>query len=180
LHGDHVLHQAAMSARQSEHTMMRLEPGCGVSYLELVTLPSAPFWARRQTNAALHAWQLHPETIETAELLVSELITNAINRPGSGHRTATSIDKVERVALTLRLMPGQVVIEVFDNDPHSPVLTYAADDAESGRGLMLVQALSKEWGHHFPPSGGKTVYCILSAPEHPEIPPECRTQEARR
>ncbi len=158
---------------------MRREPGCEVSYLELVTLPSAPFWARRHTRAALHAWQLHPDTVETAELLVSELVTNTLKADGPVHQPNTGIDQVERIALTLRLMPGRVVIEVFDNDPNPPVMTNATDDAESGRGLMLVQALSKEWGHHFLPSGGKTVYCILSAPEHPDLAPEHRRQESR-
>ncbi len=43
------------------------------------------------------------------------------------------------------------------------MITDAETDAESGRGLMLVQALSKEWSYFFPPSGGKTVYCVISA-----------------
>lgn len=158
---------------------MRRQSGCEVSYLELVTLPSAPFWARRHTRAALHAWQLHPDTVETAELLVSELVTNTLKTGGPDHQPKAAIYKVERVALTLRLMPGRVVIEVFDNDPNPPVMTDAAEDAESGRGLMLVQALSKEWGHHFRPSGGKTVYCILSAPEHLELVSERRLPESR-
>lgn len=67
-----------------------------------------------------------------------------------------------QIALTLRRLPGRVVIEVYDNDPNPPVLTDGEADAESGRGLLLVQALSKEWGHFFPPSGGKTVYCVLN------------------
>jgi two-component sensor histidine kinase len=130
--------------------MVRRDPACEISYLELVTLPSAPFWARRQTEAALHAWQLDPDTIQTAELLVSELITNAIQTGSPDRRPSAGTGQIERIALTLRLMPGRLVIEVFDNDPNPPVLTLAADDAESGRGLMLVQALSKEWGHPVP------------------------------
>ncbi len=160
--------------------MVRRDPDCEISYLKLVTLPSAPFWARRHTKAALHAWQLDPDTVQTAELLVSELITNAIQAGNSDPRSNAGVDHVERVALTLRLLPGRVVIEVFDNDPNPPILTDAADDAESGRGLMLVQALSKEWGHQYPPAGGKTVYCILSAPEHQEVQPEYHTRESRR
>lgn len=152
--------------------MERRDPACEVSYLELVTLPSAPFWARRHTKAALHAWQLNPDTVQTAELLVSELITNAVQAANPDSQPNAGTGHVERIALTLRLLPGRVVIEVFDNDPNPPILTETADDAESGRGLMLVQALSKEWGHQFPPAGGKTVYCIVSAPEHQEIQPE--------
>ncbi|HVB45181.1 MAG TPA: ATP-binding protein [Streptosporangiaceae bacterium] len=144
---------------------MRREPE-EVSYLELATLPSAPFWARCQTKAALRAWQLWPDLIEIAELLVSELVTNAvkISGPTPQELAESGLASVERIALTLRLMPSRLVIEVFDNDINPPVLTDADADAESGRGLMLVQALSKEWGFFFPPAGGKTVFCVLSVP----------------
>ena len=56
---------------------MRHHRGEQVSYLDLATAPSAPFWARRHTDVALRSWQALPETIETAALLVSELVTNA-------------------------------------------------------------------------------------------------------
>jgi two-component sensor histidine kinase len=160
--------------------MVRRDPACKISYLELVTLPSTPFWARRHTEAALHAWQLDPDTVQTAELLVSELITNAIHAGNPDHQPSANTSHVEWISLTLHLMAGRLVIEVFDNDPNPPVLTHPADDDESGRGLMLVQALSKEWGHHFPPAGGKTVYFILSAPEHHDIQAEHDTRESRR
>jgi hypothetical protein len=42
-----------------------------------------------------------------------------------------------------------------------PVLSGPDDYAESGRGLVLVNALSKEWSYFFPPGGGKVVYCVL-------------------
>lgn len=146
---------------------MRREPGEEVSYLELVTLPSAPFWARRHTRAALRAWQLWPETTETAELLVSELVTNAINAAacGPGQTARADIDYAERICLTLRLLPGRIIIEVFDNNPRPPVLADTGTDAENGRGLILIQALSKEWGHFFPPSGGKVVHCTIGLPD---------------
>ena len=145
---------------------MRGEPE-EISYLELATQPSAPFWARRQTIASLKAWQLWPETIEIAELLVSELVTNAVqvSGPSPGQLAASSLDGVERISLTLRLLPGRLVIEVFDNDHNrAPVLTNADEDAENGRGLLLVQALSREWGHYNLPSGGKKVYAVLGIP----------------
>jgi anti-sigma regulatory factor (Ser/Thr protein kinase) len=138
-------------------------PGEAVSYLELVTLPSAPFWARRQTRAALRSWRIWPETIETAELLVSELITNAVKfaAPGQAQRADASYESVECISLTLRYMTGRLIIEVSDPNPGPPVTAEAGDEAESGRGLMLVQALSKEWNYYLPPSGGKVVYCVL-------------------
>lgn len=135
---------------------MRRQPDEDMSYLELVTLPSAPFWARRHTRATLHAWQQCPETIETAELLVSEITTNAINASDHGD--------LQRISLTLRLLPGRIIIEVFDTSPSPPVLADTGPDTETGRGLILIQALSKEWGHYFPPAGGKVVYSVLSTP----------------
>jgi len=154
------------AVRMREEAMMR-ERGEEISYLALATLPSAPFWARTQTKTALKARSMPSELIDAAELLVSELVTNAIqiSGPVPGQVPASGLDGVERITITLRLMPGRILIEVFDNDHNPPVLADADSDAESGRGLMLVQALSKEWGHIFHPSGGKTVYCTIAAPE---------------
>lgn len=134
-----------------------------VSYVELAALPSAPSWARRHTKTTLGGWQLLPEIIETAVLLVSELVTNALDATRStiAETNLTRPSDSECVVLTLRLMPGRVVIEVSDNNPNPPLMVTADLDAECGRGLMLVQALSKEWGHFCPPAGGKTVYCVV-------------------
>lgn len=140
-------------------------PGEAVSYLELVTLPSAPFWARRQTRAALRSWQFQPETIETAELLVSELVTNSVKF--AGHDPARisyqELACAERISLTLRRLADRLIIEVSDPDPRPPVLSEPDIDAEGGRGLMLVQMLSKEWSYDLPPAGGKVVYCVLAS-----------------
>ena len=57
-----------------------------------------------------------------------------------------------------------LLIEVFDTDANPPVLTDAAEDAENGRGLLLVDALSKEWSYFFPSCGGKVVYCLIEIP----------------
>lgn len=102
--------------------------------------------------------------METAELLVSELVTNAVKTVGPETEILHYSDlmRVERISLTLRHIPGRLIIEVFDPDPCAPLLAEADTDAESGRGLILVQALSEEWSYFFPPSGGKIVYCVIS------------------
>jgi hypothetical protein len=109
------------------------------------------------------AW-LWPETIETAELLVSELVTNSVKatRATKEHLTDSAPANVERVSLTLRYLSGRVVVEAFDADQRPPLLADANADDESGRGLMLVQALGKEWGYFFSSSGGKITYCVLN------------------
>jgi anti-sigma regulatory factor (Ser/Thr protein kinase) len=138
---------------------------CGpVAYMELASLPTTPFWARHQTRAVLQAWLVPPETIEIAELLVSELVTNATKFSAETPAPVQYLDleKAERISLALRLLRDRLVIEVTDSDMNPPVLTDAGPDAEGGRGLMLVDALSKEWSYFCPPAGGKTVYCVIS------------------
>jgi len=139
--------------------------GEAVAYVQLSALLVTPQWARRHAQAVLGAWLIPPETAETAVLLVSELVTNSVAATITLARHDPAAAGL--VTQTLRRQPGRIVIEVSDSDPHPPVLAEAGPDAESGRGLMLVQALSKEWSYYFPPSGGKTTYCVISAPDRP-------------
>lgn len=132
--------------------------------LALTTLPTSPFWARRYTRLFLDSCQeISPDTAETAELIVSELVTNAVRYTGEPagitqhpQRTAVSL-----IALSLRNFREILLIEVYDTDSNPPILSSADGGAENGRGLMLVNALSKEWSYFFPPGGGKIVYCFL-------------------
>jgi len=59
---------------------------------------------------------------------------------------------------------GQIAIEVLDRDPSPPVLADAEADSDRGRGLMIVDKLSAEWGHRPGPYGGKIVYSIIGVP----------------
>jgi hypothetical protein len=61
----------------------------------------------------------------------------------------------------LRHFREGLLIEVYDTGSNPPIRSHPDDYAENGRGLMLVDALSKEWSYFFPPGGGKVVYCIL-------------------
>lgn len=132
--------------------------------LALTTLPTSPFWARRYTRLFLDSCQeISPDIAETAELIVSELVTNAVRYAGEPagitqhpQRTAVSL-----IALSLRNFSEVLLIEVYDTDSNPPILSSVDDSAENGRGLMLVDALSKEWSYSFPPGGGKIVYCLL-------------------
>ena len=51
--------------------------------------------------------------------------------------------------LSVRHFGEGLLIEVFDTDANPPVFTDAAEDAENGRGLFIVDALSKEWSYFF-------------------------------
>ncbi len=133
------------------------------SVLELEPVLDGPRWARRFTETVLHAWRLSPAVIETAELLVSELVTNAITATAA--LPAYSHLRMPLISLTLRFSPDWLVIEAFDHNPDLPVMMGPDLDSDSGRGLLLVQALSKEWGYQYLESGGKLVFCILGTPE---------------
>jgi anti-sigma regulatory factor (Ser/Thr protein kinase) len=130
----------------------------------LVALPTSPFWARRYTRFFLDSCRgISAGTADTAELLVSELVTNAVRFTGDPARPLRYSERANasRILLSLRNFPGCLLIEVYDADNNPPIRSYPDDYAENGRGLMLVDALSKEWSYFFPPGGGKVVYCIL-------------------
>jgi hypothetical protein len=130
----------------------------------LVALPTFPFWARRYTRLFLDSCRGITEgVVETAELLVTELVTNAIRFTRDPARTLRYSERAgaSLISLSLRQFCEDLLIEVRDTDSNPPVLTGHDDYAESGRGLMLVDALSKEWSYFFLPGGGKVVYCIL-------------------
>jgi anti-sigma regulatory factor (Ser/Thr protein kinase) len=141
-----------------------------VADLTLAALASAPFWARCQTRTVLRGWEVHPGVIETAELLVSELVTNAAKFAGlpAARLSYSELAGVQRISLALRYLPGRLIIEVVDPDPEPPVLADPAVDAEGGRGLLLVAALSKEWDYFLSPAGGKTVFCVIELPPRPD------------
>ena len=130
----------------------------------LAALPTSPFWARRYTRYFLDPCRGISEDIaETAELIVSELVTNAVRFTGNPARTLRYSERAEAslISLSIRHFREHLLIEVYDTDANPPVLSAHDDDAEGGRGLMLVDALSKEWSYFFPPGGGKVVYCFL-------------------
>jgi anti-sigma regulatory factor (Ser/Thr protein kinase) len=102
-------------------------------------------------------------TAETAELLVSELVTNAVRFAGDPGHALRHPGRADAglISLSLRHFRDGLLIEVHDTGSSPPVRPRASNDAESGRGLVLIDALSKEWSWFFPPDGGKVVYCYL-------------------
>jgi anti-sigma regulatory factor (Ser/Thr protein kinase) len=95
-------------------------------------------WARERLRAA----DVLPDTVAVAELLLSEIATNAV-RHGSG----------DRIMVRLSL-DDELEASVHDQDPFSrPRLRRPGAAAESGRGLVLVQALTTVWGSDIVRSG---------------------------
>ena len=93
--------------------------------------------------------RLPDETLDTAELLVSELVTNAIQHAGT------------EVTVDIAHGPDLLRVAVTDGDPHPRPRRAAAPAGERGRGLTLIAALTQAWGvRHVP--GGKQVWCLLT------------------
>ena len=116
------------------------------SHLALGALPGAVPCARLHTRLVLAKWGLKAQA-ETAELLVSELVTNAVRAsaglPQRQHR-------LPAVHLWLSADHELVLIQVWDADERMPVPHRPDPDAEHGRGLFLVEALSEDWGTYRP------------------------------
>lgn len=148
----------------TDHTataIRRRQPAPLCSQVTLAALPEAVPWARHHAVAVLRAWRAETELIETVELLVSELMTNALT-PGcrpAGHAP----DAASPVGLRLSYLAGRVVIEVYDTRPEMPMAAIPESDAEHGRGLLLVTALARRWNVCRVPRGGKVVWCEVVA-----------------
>ncbi|AXK31381.1 GAF domain-containing protein [Streptomyces armeniacus] len=108
--------------------------------------------ARAEVRARLTAWALPHEAVETAELLVSELVTNAVRHAGG-----------DRVGLRL-VRTAALQCEVTDEDHTLPVLRDTAGEDSPGRGLRVVARLAHEWGASRT-AGGKTVWFEQALPE---------------
>ncbi|MFE3883620.1 SpoIIE family protein phosphatase [Streptomyces lydicus] len=106
--------------------------------------------ARELARDQLTDWGLQ-ELVDTTELLVSELVTNAL-RHGHGE-----------IRLRL-LLDRSLVCEVWDADLAQPRRRRARDTDEGGRGLQLVGLLSQGWGSRRTPRG-KTVWFELALPD---------------
>ena len=129
------------------------------SYLELGALPTAVPCARLHARHLLWEWGLNGLAAD-AELLVSELVTNAVK--------ATANQQQAAIRLRLSSDSTGVLVEVCDADPQPPapkdLTEYGTPDhqEEGGRGLFLVATLSARWDWYLTQEPrGKVVWCEL-------------------
>jgi anti-sigma regulatory factor (Ser/Thr protein kinase) len=124
--------------------------------LDLGALPTAPGCARAWTRRILWEWQLTGLS-DSAELVVSELTTNAVlaSRP---------LDR-PFIRLTLTRDQGELGIFVRDHCLGTPQPANVGDEDENGRGLLLVEVMSSRSGWHPPEDGapGKVVWATLAS-----------------
>jgi anti-sigma regulatory factor (Ser/Thr protein kinase) len=136
------------------------------SQLDLGALPSAVPCARLHARLITWEWGLAP-LAEAVELVVSEIVTNAVLASASpaGDRALARACGVPVVQLRLATDRQRVLVQVWDGSPSMPRRQQPGPGLESGRGLLLVEALSVGWGTHVPPgSDGKTVWCVIADP----------------
>jgi anti-sigma regulatory factor (Ser/Thr protein kinase) len=114
--------------------------------------------ARDFTAQTLRRWQLDA-LVDEGVMIASELVTNAVRHggcaggPGSG-----------KVGLSWRRDADRVICVVTDGSSLPPVLMQADMDAESGRGLHVVEAIAAGWGWAMVAAGEKAVWAVLPLP----------------
>lgn len=137
------------------------------SYLELGALTTAVPCARAHTRLILGEWGM-ADLADVAELVVSELVTNAVKASADlteGRYLGQLVPGRPPVRLWACADPGRVLIQVWDASDDQPERPRLDLDAAGGRGLLLVETLAKEWGTARPGApGGKAVWAICTEP----------------
>jgi anti-sigma regulatory factor (Ser/Thr protein kinase) len=110
--------------------------------------------ARAHVRRSMASWELAADgdVADVATLLTSELVTNALTHGESPVTVAVSVSG------------GTLRVEVHDRSRilPAPWPVIGSVDAETGRGLLLVEKLATDWGFYRTP-GGKAVYFILAS-----------------
>ena len=107
------------------------------------------------------------------ELIASELATNAVRAStGAGGFPVYVQGRMPLVRVAVLSDGRRAVIEVYDQAAGYPVMQEPGPDAEAGRGLLLVQALSSRWGWYpVPGQHFKCVWAELTPDDQPERHP---------
>ncbi|MER6330713.1 SpoIIE family protein phosphatase [Streptomyces sp. NPDC001034] len=149
---DHILHTLLPSGGASDDVALLLArtqglPASQVASWDVPADPALVGPIRKKAVEQLDVWGLNEATF-TAELVVSELVTNAIRY---GARP-----------IRLRLIHDATTLtcEVSDTSPTAPHLRRAKTFDEGGRGLLLVAQLTQRWGSRHT-AGGKTIWAEL-------------------
>jgi anti-sigma regulatory factor (Ser/Thr protein kinase) len=122
----------------------------------LATGPTAAAEARRRVRAAIQSWPV-PVEEDVALLLTSELVTNAVRHEAG-----------QAVMLVISYSNGRLRVDVHDTSRSLPAVADVPADAETGRGLLLVETLSDEWGFYRTPAGKAVYFTLVSQPDQVE------------
>jgi anti-sigma regulatory factor (Ser/Thr protein kinase) len=120
-----------------------------VASMELAPDHTAAARARQFVAVTLRAWGLD-EAVEDAELLVSELVTNAIL-----HARSPATVRIDHT-------PPRLRVAVCDSSPSPPRVRDYGPDAVTGRGMLLVDRIARRWGVEMN-GNGKCVWFEVDA-----------------
>ncbi|MDT0307658.1 ATP-binding protein [Streptomyces sp. DSM 44917] len=134
------------TAARTERGTPRTSPLPSSIALEFPPEPFRVTQARHLGVAALREWGLD-RLADTVEILISELVTNAVRYGGS-----------EQVRVLLAHGEGEVFLAVDDGAPGRAHVRQVGPESESGRGMAIVQALSDAWG-----TDGPRTWCTVVA-----------------
>lgn len=133
---DRLVEEILVAAAMAERTAHRVSSTFSVE-------PTAPREARHFVRSLLDDDADH--LVATIELLVSEMVTNAVVHTTS----APTVD--------IQLTNDMVRVEVYDDDPTLPKARVPDEESVGGRGLVLLESLAGSWGAD-PIGGGKVVW----------------------
>lgn len=126
-------------------------------------------WSGAVPCARHHARQLLwdaslKELIEPVEQVVSELVTNAVRACGGLDTSGRTAGAAPIIRLWVSIEADAVLVLVWDASPSKPQRQEFAPDAESGRGLFLVELFSSAWGSfELAPEPGKVVWALCQS-----------------
>ncbi|GGV69901.1 ATPase [Streptomyces longisporoflavus] len=113
-----------------------------------------PGRARAYLGVTLADWGVCETVRADLQLIVSELATNAV--------TCT---RSSEITVEITLTDDEAAVSVADHGPHRHLRArHVPPDAESGRGLLIVQALASRWGQSRDDAGGTTVHAAITLP----------------
>jgi anti-sigma regulatory factor (Ser/Thr protein kinase) len=135
-------------------TRTAAEPGLQLGAFVLPSIPASVRIARCHVRAALGLHGL-AEYAEDAEVITSELVTNALQHVRSDNA------EIIRITLIRTWEPTGIAVIVADSSPQGPARPNLAADNERGRGLQIVDALSAHWGW-CEQADGKAVFAVLT------------------
>ena len=157
---DATLAALLVSSRVAERVLVHPDVATAVAHLDdrpellcthwnFAVAPRAPRDARGPVRRVCRRWGIDEDAREAAEIVVTELVTNAVE-----HASSASVVEVWRRDRSLRLM-------VRDFDPAELPAAHLPDPtALRGRGLAMVAAVARSWGVE-PHRDGKTVWAQM-------------------
>jgi anti-sigma regulatory factor (Ser/Thr protein kinase) len=138
---------------EAGHELLRMREWPLRSDLELRAQPASVRSARRHATTTLREWRMEA-LAGPVELLASELVTNAVR---------ASAGRAAQIRFWLSSDRRSILIQVWDAGHRRPIRQAGGPGAESGRGLLIVEALSARWGCYVPErQAGKIVWAVCA------------------